>query len=59
MLPSMINECSIDADFESLMMDDAKALRFKRKLMKNPKYQAILRKILPQFDREGLLDPLY
>lgn len=58
MLPSMVNTCGDDADFESLMMDDAKAMRFKTRIMKNPYYQEILKQILPQFDREGLLDPL-
>ena len=58
MLPSMINTCGDDADFESLMMDDEKAMRFKTRIMKNPKYQEILEHILPVFDREGLLDPL-
>lgn len=58
MLPSMVNMCGDDADFESLMMDDTKARRFKTRIMNNPYYQDILKEILPQFDREGLLDPL-
>lgn len=58
MLPSMINEVADDADFESLMMDDEKARRFKKTIMSNPKFKVILQKLLPVFDREGLLDPL-
>lgn len=58
MLPSMVNLCGDDADFESLMMDDEKARRFKNRIMVNPVYQEILKHILPQFDAEGLLDPL-
>lgn len=58
MLPSMINEVSDDADFESLMMDDEKARRFKNTIMRNPKYRVILQKLLPVFDSEGLMDPM-
>lgn len=54
----MVNLCGDDADFESLMMDDEKARRFKNRIMVNPVYQEILKHILPQFDAEGLLDPL-
>uniref|UniRef100_A0A336MA18 CSON013155 protein n=1 Tax=Culicoides sonorensis TaxID=179676 RepID=A0A336MA18_CULSO len=59
MLPSMINEVNDDADFESLMLDDEKARRFKKTIMSNPKYRTILQKLLPIFDSEGLMDPLF
>ncbi|XP_063704675.1 uncharacterized protein LOC134834072 [Culicoides brevitarsis] len=56
MLPSMINEVTDDAEFESLMLDNEKARRFKNTIMSNPKYRAILQKLLPVFDCEGLLN---
>lgn len=58
MLPSMINEVTDDADFESLMLDDTKARRYKKTIMCNPKFRVILQKLLPIFDLEGLMDPM-
>lgn len=54
----MINEVTDDADFESLMLDDTKARRYKKTIMCNPKFRVILQKLLPIFDLEGLMDPM-
>jgi hypothetical protein len=53
----MINQDK-DADFESLMSRDDRALGFKRRLYQNPKYQAVAKEILPMLDRKGILDEM-
>jgi len=45
-----------DGDFESLMGCNDKALAFKRRLYKNPRFQEVAKKVLPFLDRKGLLD---
>uniref|UniRef100_A0A182JZL2 CHK domain-containing protein n=1 Tax=Anopheles christyi TaxID=43041 RepID=A0A182JZL2_9DIPT len=57
-LPVQMNDNTEDADFEALMCSDERARNFKRMIVENPKYQPILRGLLPQFDRKGLLDKL-
>lgn len=47
-----------DADFESLMSRDDRALGFKKRIFKNPRYQEIAMKILPILDRKGILDEM-
>lgn len=54
--PLMINECTDDADIESLHGSDERAKRFKRFLFKNEKVQANIRRLIPIFDNKGLLD---
>lgn len=57
-LPVQMNDNTADADFEALMCNDERAQSFKRMIVANDKYQTILRGLLPQFDRKGLLDRL-
>uniref|UniRef100_A0A1Y9GKM7 CHK kinase-like domain-containing protein n=1 Tax=Anopheles arabiensis TaxID=7173 RepID=A0A1Y9GKM7_ANOAR len=57
-LPVQMNDNTADADFEALMCNDERAQSFKRMIVANDKYQTILRGLLPQFDRKGLLDKL-
>ncbi|XP_055855054.1 uncharacterized protein LOC129918492 [Episyrphus balteatus] len=52
----MINEQTEDADFHSLMGEDERALNFKNTIFKNEKVQKNLKRLLPKFDRKGLLD---
>lgn len=47
-----------DADFESLMKDDARAMGFKKRVFRNQRFQAVAKKILPMLDRRGILDEL-
>lgn len=47
-----------DADFESLMSRDTRALGFKRRVFKNPRYQAVAKKTLPILDAKGILDKM-
>lgn len=47
-----------DADFESLMSRNDRALNFKKQIFQNPKYQVVAKKILPMLDRKGLLDEM-
>ncbi|XP_035891000.1 uncharacterized protein LOC118502656 [Anopheles stephensi] len=57
-LPVQMNENTENADFDALMCSDERAHNFKRMVVANVKYHAILRGLLPQFDRKGLLDKL-
>uniref|UniRef100_A0A182QLU8 CHK kinase-like domain-containing protein n=1 Tax=Anopheles farauti TaxID=69004 RepID=A0A182QLU8_9DIPT len=57
-LPVQMNENTEDADFEALMCEDERAQNFKRMIVANEKFHVILRGLLPQFDRKGLLDKL-
>lgn len=54
--PIMLNEETEDADIGALHGSDARALRFKRMMYGSEKVQAIVRNLLPIFDRRGLLD---
>lgn len=47
-----------DADFESLMSRDERALGFKRRIFKNPRYQRVAKLILPLLDQKGILDEM-
>lgn len=47
-----------DADFESLMSVDERALGFKKRIYQNPKYQSVAKKLLPMFDQKGILDDM-
>ncbi|XP_058063029.1 uncharacterized protein LOC131212950 [Anopheles bellator] len=58
-LPVQMNETTENADFEALMCNDERAQRYKQMIVANVKYHHILRGLLPQFDRKGLLDELY
>jgi hypothetical protein len=48
-----------DADFESLQGRDERAMNFKRRVFRNPKYQAVAKKSLLMLDRKGLLDEMW
>ncbi|XP_055923411.1 uncharacterized protein LOC129953899 [Eupeodes corollae] len=52
----MVNEETEDADFHSLMGEDERALNFKNTIFRNERVQKNLKRLLPMFDRWGLLD---
>lgn len=56
--PVMISKDK-DADFESLMSRDSRALGFKRRIFKNPRYQTVAKKTLPLLDVKGILDEMF
>ncbi|XP_035775515.1 uncharacterized protein LOC118457780 isoform X1 [Anopheles albimanus] len=58
-LPVHMNENTENADFEALMGDDERAKCYKQTIVSNINYGSILRGLLPQFDRKGLLDELF
>lgn len=43
-------------DFQSHHSRDDRALNFKRKMLKSPRYQEIAKRMLPVYERKGLLD---
>lgn len=45
-----------DADFNALMKQDERAINFKNACYKNPYCQGMIRKLLPVYERKGLLD---
>lgn len=45
-----------DNDFTAHHSDDERATNFKKRMLKAPKYQRIVKKLLPAFDRKGILD---
>lgn len=47
-----------DADFETLMGRDERALGFKKRILKNPRYQAVAKMLLPILDKKGILDEM-
>ncbi|XP_055855055.1 uncharacterized protein LOC129918493 [Episyrphus balteatus] len=51
-----VNDQTEDADFHALMGEDERALNFKRIIFQNEKVQKNLKRLLPMFDRKGLLD---
>lgn len=52
----MLNGDSTDADYNSLMGEDERGMRFKSRLYDNPVVQENLKHLLPLFDRRGLLE---
>lgn len=53
----MTTNNSEDADIHSLLDDDERARKFRRTCFSgNKEYQNVLKKLLPVFDRRGLLD---
>ncbi|XP_055375525.1 uncharacterized protein LOC129608190 [Condylostylus longicornis] len=54
--PVMLNEETEDADFNALMAEDERAFNFKRTIYKNKRVVQNLKKLLPHFDRRGILD---
>lgn len=52
----MINEDTADADFNSLMGEDERGLKFKYSVYCNSRVQKNLSNLLPLFNRRGLLD---
>lgn len=46
----------LDANLEALLMDDERAMKFKRAIYSTPKIQANLRKLIPMYDSMGLFD---
>ncbi|XP_037817356.1 uncharacterized protein LOC119607487 [Lucilia sericata] len=54
--PVMLNQDPTDADYNALMGEDDRAMRFKSRVYKNPVVQENLQNLLPIFDRRGLLE---
>ncbi|XP_055923412.1 uncharacterized protein LOC129953900 [Eupeodes corollae] len=52
----VLNEEAEDADFRALVGEDERAMNFKYSIFKNEKVQKNLKRLLPIFDRRGLLD---
>ncbi|EDW84847.1 uncharacterized protein Dwil_GK14343 [Drosophila willistoni] len=52
----MINDQNADADFNGLMLDDERGRKFRKLIYTNKKLRDILQRLLPVFDRCGLLD---
>ncbi|XP_053947873.1 uncharacterized protein LOC128856587 [Anastrepha ludens] len=50
------NEDTTDADFNAIMQDDARALRFKDTCFKSLHVQRIIKQLLPVYERRGLLE---
>ncbi|XP_055855056.1 uncharacterized protein LOC129918494 [Episyrphus balteatus] len=46
----------VDADFHALMGEDERAMKFKKEIFENERTQKNLKRLLPMFDRKGLLD---
>ncbi|XP_065354506.1 uncharacterized protein LOC135948978 [Calliphora vicina] len=55
--PIQRNVVNDDADFNALMQTDERAIRFKNTCFTNPYIQNNIRKLLPVYERRGLLDP--
>ncbi|XP_055854521.1 uncharacterized protein LOC129918171 [Episyrphus balteatus] len=51
-----INDQTDDANFQTLMSEDERALNLKRIIFQNEEVQKNLKRLLPMFDRKGLLD---
>lgn len=47
-----------EADFESLMSRDDRALGFKKRVFQNQRYQAMAKIIFPMLDKKGILDDM-
>jgi len=47
-----------EADFEALMSTDARSIGFKSRVYANPRFKQVAMKMLPIFDRKGVLDEL-
>lgn len=54
--PIHINENCEDADLEALFGSDEKSARYRRTVFSNPRVHSNVRKLLPIFDKTGLLD---
>lgn len=52
----MINENVEDASIEALIMNDERAMKYKRLVYSSAKVQTNLRKIIPIYDELGLFD---
>ncbi|XP_004537083.1 uncharacterized protein LOC101456241 [Ceratitis capitata] len=50
------NEETEDADFKAIMQDDERATRFKDTCFKNMYVQRVIKKLLPIYERRGLLE---
>lgn len=58
MTPLMTNDCGEMADLEAVLIDDDRSKLFRKCVMKRPELVSTIKKLLPVFDYEGLLDPL-
>lgn len=55
----MTNDCGDLADLEAVLLDDDKAKYFRQQAVKRPQLVATIKKLLPVFDAEGILDPMH
>lgn len=55
-LPVMMTETEIKPDFKTLMGVDEFSADFRNIIFKDPKLQKILKRVLPIFERKGILD---
>jgi len=46
-------------DMETVMAVDEKSMAYRRRVYSNPTFQAVARKVLPYFDRKGILDEMF
>lgn len=54
-LPVMTSD-DPDNDFTAHHSNDERAINFKKRMVKAPRYQRILKILLPAFDQKGILD---
>lgn len=54
--PLMINEHVEDANIEALLLNDERAMKFKRIMYSSAKVQANVQKLVPMYDEMGLFD---
>uniref|UniRef100_A0A336MB58 CSON013154 protein n=2 Tax=Culicoides sonorensis TaxID=179676 RepID=A0A336MB58_CULSO len=59
MTPIMTNDLGDMADLEALLINNERSKKFAELCMKRPDFQETIKRILPVFDREGLLDPIH
>lgn len=59
LMPIMTNELGDMAELEVLLVDNEKSKTFAELCMKRPVFQEAVKRLLPVFDRQGLLDPLH
>lgn len=53
--PIMISD-DPDNDFIAHHSNDERATNFKKRMVKNPKFISIMKRMLPVFDEKGILD---
>lgn len=59
MTPVMTNNCGDMADLEALFCVDEKGRLFRKLVYERPELVSTIKKLLPVFDREGILDTMH